>query len=243
MFKNQLIALLCLCALSLFAQERQPLNGKVTSDFDDLDGIYVINKTSDATVVTTRGGYFTINAQPCDTLVFSAIQFTATAIRVEEQGFGDSMLFVPLEKFNRELDELVIIDYSYINSESLGLVPEGQKRYTPAERRVATASSGRMNPLGLDPIFNAFSGRTKMLKNAAEIEKKENLMEKIGYLYTEDDIIAKLKVPADYVRGFIYYAVENKRFVKAMDEKDNGMAKFMLSAMAEKYVRLLTTGE
>ena len=229
-------------AATAFAQ-RKPLNGKVTSDFDDLEGIYVINKTSDATVTTTRGGYFTLNAQATDTLVFSAVQFTAKAVLLTEEHFGAELFFVPLEIFNNKMEELVIIDYSHINEESLGLVPEGQKKYTPAERRVATASSSRMNPMGLDPIFNAFSGRTAMLKNAAAIEKKEDVMEKIGYLYTEEAIIAQLKVPADYVRGFIYYAVENKHFMKAMDEENEEMAKFLLSSLAQKYVKLLSEDE
>ena len=215
------------------------VNGKVTSTFDDLEGIYVINRTTEKTTFTKRGGYFSVPVAVNDTLVISSIQFVAKEVVVQEADFGGDLLMVPLQPLHRELSEVIITDYSYINSESLGLVPAGQKKYTPAERKLATASKFRMNPLGVDPIINAFSGRTAMLRKAADTEKKETLIDKIYYLYTEDDIIAKLKIPVEYVKGFLFYVVENKYFAKAMDEKNHEMARFMITGLAEKYLSLL----
>jgi len=185
------------------------------------------------------GGYFTINAKANDTLIFSALQFEAKNVVVLESNFCDNLFFVPLATHNRELDELIIVDYSYINAESLGLVPVGQKQYTPAERKLATASSFKMNPLGIDPIINMFSGRTAMLQKAADIEKKEDLMQKINYIYTADDLVSKFKIPLEYVNGFVFYIVENKYFANAIKSKDLNMAKFLLAGLAEKYVALL----
>ena len=224
---------------ALFAQERIPLKGKVTSDFDSLDGIFVINKTAESSVTTSRGGYFTINAKANDTLIFSAVQFQAIDIVVTDADFCKELLFVPLQVLNHELKELIIIDYSYINAGSLGLVKAGQKQYTPAERKLATASSYKMNPMGLDPIFNAFSGRTAMLQKAAEIEKKEDLMQKINYIYTEEDLVGQFKIPLDYVRGFVFYIVENKYFANALKDKNENMAKFLIAGLAQKYIALL----
>jgi hypothetical protein len=222
-----------------FAQQRSPLSGKVTSDFDTLEGIYVINKSTETSVSTTRGGYFTINARVGDTLIFSALQFEARDIVVRENDFCNDLLFVPLATRNHELDELVIIDYSHINAESLGLVPRDQKQYTSAERKAATASSFKMNPLGLDPLINMFSGRSAMLKKAAEIEKMEDLMQKINYIYTEDELVRKFKIPLDYVKGFVFYIVENKHFANAIRSKNESMAKFLLAGLADKYLALL----
>jgi hypothetical protein len=224
---------------ALFAQQRSPLSGKVTSDFDTLEGIYVINKSTETSVSTTRGGYFTISARVGDTLIFSALQFEARDIVVHENDFCNDLLFVPLATRNHELDELVIIDYSHINAESLGLVPRGQKQYTPAERNAATASSFKMNPMGLDPLINMFSGRSAMLKKAAEIEKMEDLMQKINYIYTEDELVRKFKIPLDYVKGFVFYIVENKHFANAIRSKNENMAKFLLAGLADKYIALL----
>jgi len=238
-FAYALLALFILTATSCPAQDRCPVNGKVSSNFDDLEGIYVINRSTEATVFTKRGGYFSIPAAVNDTLLFSSIQFTAKEVVVKQEHFGSDLLIVSIEPMHRQLTEVIINDYSHINSVRLGLVPANQKKYTPAERRLATASQFKMNPLGLDPIFNAFSGRTAMLRKAAETEKKETLIDKIYYLYSEDDIVAKLKIPVEYVRGFLFYVVENKYLTKAIDEKNHEMARFMMSGLATKYLSLL----
>lgn len=233
------LILLLFISAPLTAQERCAVNGKVVSNFDDLEGIYVINRNTETTVFTKRGGYFTINAAVNDTLVFSAVQFTAKNVAVKEADLGSDLMLVPLQPLQHELNEVIITDYSYINAVSLGLVSKDQKQYTPAERKLATASSFKMNPLGLDPIMNAFSGRTAMLQKAAETEKKESFIEKIYYLYSEDDIVAKLKIPLEYVSGFVFYAVENKYLVKAIESKDSNMARFMMTGLAEKYLSML----
>ena len=241
--KNSLPLLLLAFTTTLFAQGRKPLNGKVISDFDALDGIYIINKSTEHAVTTSQGGYFTIEAQPCDTLVISAVQFAPKSVAMTEEHFEVSLLIVPLEIQSRELRELIIGDYSHINAESLGLVPAGQTQYTPAEKKLATASKFRMNPMGLDPIINMFSGRTAMLKKAAETEKQEDLMEKIHYIYTAQDIMDQFKIPADYVRGFVFYIVENKYFANAINTKNDNMAKFLMAGLATKYLDLIKGNE
>lgn len=227
---------MALFSAASFAQERKPLNGKITSEAPDLEGIYVINKTADVTVTTLQGGYFTINARANDTLVFSAIQFVAKELAVDESHFKGDLVFVALEPMVRSLDE-VVVTKSTITSESLRIVPKGQKRYTPGERKVYTATQG------VDGIFNAISGRTKEVKKAAEYEKKENLMEKINYIYTEEQIVNDLKIPMDYVRGFIFYAVEDKEFAAAINSKNDGMARLHMSRLSVEYLTLINEKE
>ena len=223
----------------LSAQERKPLKGKVTSDSDELEGIYVINRNAEISVATSRGGYFTISAQPNDTLIFSATQFEAAQVIVRESDFGEDLLFVPMKAMVHELDPVVLTEYRHINAESLGLVPMGQKQYTPSERKLATASAWKMNPMGLDPVINAITGRTAMLEKAAETAKKEDLMEKISYIYSEEDIINEFKIPLEYVKGFVFYVIENRHFIASIKAKNMTMAKFLLGELAVKYLELL----
>lgn len=223
----------------LSAQERSSLNGKIKSDIDELEGIYVINKTADLSVNTTRGGYFTIPAKTDDVIIFSAINIIAKEIVLQEADLKSTLLIVPVEKFVNELDELIIVDYSHINAESLGLVPKGQTKYTPTEKRLLTASSSRMNPKGLDPLFNALSGRTKMLRKANETAKKEEIMANIDYIYTEEELITKFHIPKEYVRGFVYYLVEDANFARALKSKNETMARFLMSGLSVKYLELI----
>jgi hypothetical protein len=218
--------------LAVFSQERKQLNGKITSDAEDLEGVYVINRTADVTVATTPGGYFTINAGVSDTLVFSAIQFVAKELIVNERHFTNDLFFVPLEPLVQSLDEAVVTN-STITSESLGIVPKGQKRYTPGESKVYTATQG------VDGLINAISGRRKEVKKAAEYEKKELLMEKINYIYTEEDIVNELNIPQEHVKGLIFYAVQDKEFAETLKQKNNAMAKFHMSRIATEYLELI----
>ncbi|MUV05134.1 hypothetical protein GN157_15575 [Flavobacterium rakeshii] len=226
---------LVITALPAISQEAEikQLKGKIKSTADDLEGIYVVNKTSGAYVTTARGGYFSLMVKPKDTLIFSAIQIVGREYEVQQENIDSELFIIELEAMVTELDELVIENYGNITSESLGLVPKGQKRNTPAERKLYTASNG------LDGFINALNGKKKALLKAVEYEKKEQLMAKINYIYTEEEIVKEFKVPKDYVGGFIYYAVEDKNFAKTIREKDDVHAKFLMTQLAIRYVSLL----
>jgi hypothetical protein len=216
------------------AQERIPLKGKIKSDAEDLEGIYVINKTADASVTTTRGGYFTITAKVNDTIIFSAVNIIAKNITLEDSDFKQELLLVPVEKYVHKLDELIIVDYSNrINAETLGLVPKGQKQLTMSEKRVYTSRNG------MDGMLNLFSGRTKMLEKADETAKKISVMEKIDYIYTEDDLIDKFHIPKEYVRGFVFFLAEDANFARALKDKNEIMAKFLISGLSGKFLELI----
>lgn len=218
----------------LTAQERAPLNGKIKSDTEDLEGIYIINKTADLSVTTARGGYFTIPAKATDTLIVSAVNIVAQSIELKEEDVKSVLFIIPVEKYVRELDELIIIDYSNrINAETLGLVPVGQKKLTPTEKRVYTATQG------VDGVFNAISGRTAMLKKANETAKKEEIMAKINYIYTEEELITKFNIPKEYVRGFVYFIVEDPNFARALTDMNETMARFLMAGLSGKYLELI----
>lgn len=91
----------------------------------------------------------------------------------------------------------------------------------------------------LDPIINAITGKTKRLKKELAVERRMADLEKINNLYTEEQIVADLKVPAENVNGFIYYAIEDKDFTAAVKAKNDTLAKFLLGGLAVKYVELL----
>jgi len=132
---------------------------------------------------------------------------------------------------------------------SLGILQRPAKVYTPAERRLKTASdydvTDFLGPtigfsMGLDPILNAISGRTAMLKKELKVEKKEYLLKKIEYMFREEYFLENLKIPKEYLRGFWYYAVEDQNLEEALNAKKKIMARFIFSDLATKYLELLT---
>lgn len=77
-----------------------------------------------------------------------------------------------------------------------------------------------------------------MLKKEVEVEKKELLQVKLANKYDKEYIINTLKIPEEYVEGFVFYTAENNRFAEAMRVKNYTMATFILSELASKYREL-----
>ena len=221
------------------------LNGKVTADYNDLEGIYIVNLKTERATLTERGGYFSITASVGDTLMFSAVQFKGLKVALKESDFEKELLFVKLETLVRSLDEVRINEYKNINAVSLGIISPNTKHYTPAERKLYTATGGGKNQYGLntkisgDAILNAISGRTAMLKKELVVEKKETLMEKISDYYDEKYFTETLKIPQDYVKGFLFFIVEDQKFVEAVNSKNKTMATFIMNELAVNYIALI----
>jgi hypothetical protein len=238
-----LIFLLAFCG---FSQNKTTINGKIVSDATDIEGVLIKNIATNQETYSQRGGYFSIAGTQNDTLMFSAFNLKATMHIIKAKDFSENLIFIPMPLNRTELKELAIIDYKSINAVSLGIVPANQKTYTPAERKVRTAEelhwySPLLIPMGgmsVDGLINAISGRTNMLKKEVEVEKKELLQVKLANKYDKEYIINTLKIPEEYVEGFVFYTAENNRFAEAMRVKNYTMATFILSELASKYLEL-----
>lgn len=224
------------------------LSGKVIANSNDLENIYIVNLKSDKATLTERGGYFSIDANIGDTLIFSAVQFKAIKIALSEIDFKKEILFVEMEPLIRVLDEVRVNEYKNINAVSLGIISPNTKHYTPAERKLKAAGeephwySPLLIPLGgmsVDGLLNSISGRTTMLKKELVVEKKETLMDKISDYYDEKYFTETLKIPPDYVKGFLFYIVEDEKFVEAVNSKNKTMATFVMNELAVNYIALI----
>ncbi|MBE8725645.1 carboxypeptidase-like regulatory domain-containing protein [Flavobacterium hungaricum] len=228
--------------------ERLLINGKITSNTSDLEGVYVINAQTEATVTTDASGAFSILAKPEDVLVFSSVSFKEKRVKLVLENFSDLNFSVKLSMVMYQLEEVIVKKYDNINAVSLGIVPQGQKHYTEAERKLhtatalnATANAGGMvgGSISADPLLNFFSGRTAMLKKEVEVEKKEFFMKLLEKMFTWEHFVERLKIPAEYVKGFEYYAVENDKFTKILNSKNKTSTEFLLGELAVKYKELI----
>jgi hypothetical protein len=97
-----------------------------------------------------------------------------------------------------------------------------------------------MIPLGgmpFDPILNAISGRTKMLKAELQVERKEFALQTLTELFEKSYFIEKLHIPADYVKGFQYYAVENNGLRSVLKTRNKTQIDFILSQLSVEYLK------
>ena len=249
-----MIRIVCLylafVATNVVAQEtpRIKLKGKVTADATVLEGIYVINLKSEQALVTDKEGDFSILAKVGDTLLFTEGQFKEVRIALTQKDFEQEMLSVKMMPIVNQLREVIV--RSGINAVSMGIIPKGQKIYTPAERKLytasnlnATANAGSMmgGSISADPLLNWLSGRTKMLKKEVEVEKKESYLRQLENMFTVDYFVEKLKIPIEYVKGFEYYIVENERFVTILKSKNVAMTTFLIGELATKYKEIIAS--
>lgn len=241
---------LAFAAMQVVAQEnpRILLKGKLTADFSVLEGVYVINTKTEKASITDQEGYFKVQAVVGDTLLFSATQFRELKMVLTAKDFEQEMILVKMKPVVNQLDEVIV--RNGINAVSMGIIPKGQRVYTPAERRLNTANNlnasanmGTMmgGSVSADPLLNWISGRTKMLKKEVAVEKKESYLRQLENMFSDDYFISKLKIPSEYVKGFEYYIVDNEQFVRNLKSKNNAMIAFLLAELAVKYKEIIAS--
>ena len=238
------LTILLLLPFFAFSQSRTILHGKITADLTELDGIHVINIQTDNAVLTQSGGYFDIPAKPGDTLMFTAYQFQGRRVVLAPDDFGQPVWFVRLEGMINQLEEVKIQRYNSISAEALGIIPRGVKSYTPAERKLRTASAmAGIGPMAsLDPLINWLTGRTAMLKKEVEVERKELFKARLSDLFEADYFTQTLKIPAIYVEDFLFFISANRPLEQAIKAKNRPMSTFLLGELAEEYKKLVPQG-
>jgi hypothetical protein len=224
------------------------LKGKVVTTVKELREVNVYNLRSESATTTDETGNYSLFVKVGDTLQFQSIQTETKKIVLTETDIKKSLLVTQLLPKIIELEEVTIQDQSHINAVSLGILDKPAKKYTPAERRLrtatgldATASAGLMagGSISLDPLLNAISGRTAMLKKELEVERKERLMTKVENQFKPDFFTDRLKIPSEYVKGFLYYIADDSKLEEYLGKKNKGLAKFRLSELATQYLTIL----
>ena len=239
--KEFLLILLVILSQISFGQiaGEKLLHGKIMVESGNVGGVTIINLVNEKTAISDGNGEFFILAKAEDLLVFSSVNLEYYRRIIDDEDLKPEILTIKMTAKITELEEVIVNKHPEINAVSLGISPKGIKQYTPAERKLATASSAKLNPQGLDPLINAISGRTKMLKKELEVEKKERLLAYIGALFDDEYYRETLKIPANYIKGFQYYCVEEEEFAKSLRSKNKAMIKLLIVPLAEKYNKII----
>jgi hypothetical protein len=235
----KILYILLLLPVLLFGQERQKLYGRVVAQDIGMPNVYVINKVTGSETKTDYNGYFYLEVRIGDGLAVNGKGIETRDFTVNATWFESPPVVLAVEVEALQLEEVKVEGQP--DEESLGLVPKGQKQYTPAERKLKTATSGLGigTIVALDPIINAISGRTKMLKRALATEKQEFLLDDVKALFGKTKIMETYKIPEENVNGFYYYVVEDAEFASAMKSGNETVAKFLMTGLAEKYLEVI----
>ena len=210
------------------------ISGQIFEQSTPIEGVNIINNDTQIATVSDNDGRFSISVKEGDVLVFSAVNLDPVKRRITIADLGLSLLSIKMTAKEIELKEVVVNDNYGITAENLGIVPHGQKTYTPAERKVYTATS-----TSVDKILNGISGRTAMLKKEINVEKKEMLFRKIEYLFEENYYTERLKIPVNDIKGFQLFCVDDTEFAVSLNTKNKTMSMFLITDLARKYLIIL----
>jgi hypothetical protein len=206
------------------------MNWQVTANgISPLEGVNVTNTSNKAMVASDQNGHFSILAKEGDILSFSAVNYELFRKILNRQQFTIGNISVDLIPISIELEEVIINKHPEITAENLGIIPKNQVKLTSAERKIYTATNGT------DALLNYFSGRTKMLKKEAAVEKSGLLMVKLENLFENQYYIETLKIPEELIKGFQYYCVEDPDFAKSLNDKNKTMTKFLIVGLASEF--------
>tara|TARA_R110002051_G_scaffold43769_1_gene89321 strand:+ start:7162 stop:7935 length:774 start_codon:yes stop_codon:yes gene_type:complete len=230
-----LIIFLLLSAASV-AQigESKNLEGKVYSDDGDVAATHVLNLTTKRATITDVNGFFTISVNMLDTLEFSAIQYKKKIVVVSTAILESKFISVGLEDALTELDEVTVTPYNLsgnllkdlptleldpiVTASTLGLPNAYVKIPTKAERELRAATA---NPImSFDPLLNAISGRTKMLKKRVERNKLYDRTERVRDFYADSIFQKQLKIPIEKIDDFLYFCEVDAKFQRIVDTHD-----------------------
>lgn len=226
--KNWFVVLLFFATFCTWSQtsNEKILHGKIVADSASVAGIDVVNLGNEKVTVTNNKGEFSILAKADDILVFSSMTLEMKRMLVDEDDLKSETITIYMTPKINELNEVIVKKNA---AEGISIIP-GQKHYTPAERKLYTATSGL-----LDAPLNWLSGRTEMLKKEIIVERKERMLNKIGVLYEDKYYIQTLKIPEIYIDDFQRYLIEDKEFAAALKVKNRTMMLFLISKLAVNY--------
>lgn len=234
---NKIVLVLLLLVIQIsFGQTEsvKEINGQIFEESTSVEGVNVINNATQVTTISDENGVFSIVVKEGDVLVFSAVNLEGFRYRITANDLSEGLLKIKMTAKEVELKEVIVNENAHINAENLGIIPHGQKKYTAAERKETTASS-----TPVDYLLNSISGRSAMLKKEIEIEKKEALFRKIEYFFEENYYTERLKIPAEYIKGFQSYCIEDAEFAVSLSNKNKSMCMFLITDLARKYLKII----
>lgn len=217
-------------ALFLFSNmysQRVSLEGKITAAADlDVEGINILNLSSNKGTVTDTNGKFWIAVTLKDTLSISAVHIQATTLVIGDEQMVAKKITINLSEMMNELatvtlrrsltgyigsDANIIHTNEPITATSIGLPNADLKKIPKTQRLLSAANSGPV-----DALVNMISGRTKMLKKRVEFEKTYQLTLSLLDKFPETYFIDALKIEKFKVYSFIFYCEDDPDYQKTM---------------------------
>ena len=199
----------------------------------EVEGIHIINRTSEKYATTDRFGIFKIEAKIRDTVQVLSVRYQFKEIIISPSDINSSQIVINLEERVNELDEVFLtdflgdLDFDLKNTEverdlnfyDLGIPGYTGPKLTQAEQRLHDADGGSWGSAGLGislnfhKLLNRISGRTKKLKGLVALDRKKTLIEKIE-LELSESFFRTHQLDTIYHKDFFYFLTDQPDFLE-----------------------------
>ncbi|MRI00486.1 hypothetical protein GH721_08045 [Kriegella sp. EG-1] len=220
------------CAQDQFHTE---LQGRVYSEDGDVAATHILNISSNKFTISDVDGFFEIPVKLFDTLVISAVQFKRKEIIVTLALLEQEIVQIQMEDALTELAEVVVRPYNLsgdlsrdaanlntgrvITASTLNLPNAYVKLPSKAERELFAATA---NPImSVDPLINAITGRTKMLKKRVQRNSVYSRTQRVRAFYVDSLFRTDLKIPEEQIDAFMYFCEVDVSFQTIVDTHDH----------------------
>ncbi|QBA63478.1 carboxypeptidase-like regulatory domain-containing protein [Muriicola soli] len=244
MWKNNWLLFAFLIVVSLVNGQSYfnfELEGQTRFDGKGVPDVHIMNTTADKATISDQNGRFSITATMGDTLLFSALQYQRKTLVVSASILESSYVYITLEEFVNELDEVVVRPFNLsgdlsrdmdgmrvknvVSASTLGLPNSNVKPLIQSERLLKEASMGpfqigMLTAIPFNPLINMITGRTKMLKKRVARDKKYLLTEQVRNYYPDSIFVKRLGIPTERIDDFMYYCEVDESFDSIVSTED-----------------------
>jgi len=225
--RNTIFLFLFLVNTVAIAQFPMSIQGQVTLEGASLEAAHVTNLNSQLSTTTNKDGRFWLQVDVSDVLLVSHVSAKEKYVIIYKGLATEALLSIVLELQTNELDEVILKEQPDITVQSVGIIQGEQKIPTANERRLHTAGDFKAihllsllgGSLQVDPIINAITGRTKMLKRYVEIDKQIAVYESL-YEYHNHFIKERFEVDDTEVKQFFNVLVDHPEITNLL-KNDN----------------------
>ena len=223
--RNALFLLLFFPIICLSQSNGQKLiEGTVYNDESySIEGVHVLNITSNYNTITDSDGNFKINANLNDEIIFSAIQFKRKKIIINDDLINSISIKVFLEEFVNELDEVIVNSsglsgnlssdllnsgvIDQLNFDDVGIPGFKGIRMESIPTNTQLISEILLAPLSgginIDRMYKWFSGYYKNLKKVREYINDSDLIDQIIKFYGQSFFIEEFDLKIDNIHNFV----------------------------------------
>lgn len=200
---------LILLALPFFAQNdslEKTLDGWVLdgNSKETVPGVHVINKRSLQGTITDENGYFEIELQKGDSIIFSNIAYKYFYFIYENDSINLSEVIVAMEEQNYLLAEVSVFSYELTTNKPKEI--RLKKPNIPANREIKDPEiikAGIDNPA--EYLYNLFGSKPKQLRKLAQLKAEDAYREKLEESNNRSAVMRMTGLSRQELEAFMFY--------------------------------------